>query len=65
MCEIVEGASRSEEAMVVDAKQPVEIQNVVHRLKGTDTSIVKKVNFVTNCAAQMSMKYFREYPEPV
>lgn len=35
------GESRAEEAMAVDAQQPIEIQNVVHQLKDTDTLIMK------------------------
>lgn len=43
--------SGAEEAIAVDAPQPVEIQNVIHRLKDTDTLIVKKVDFCgVNCA---------------
>lgn len=62
MREIVEGVSRAEEVMTVDAQQPVEIQNVVHQLKDTYTLIVKKVDFVVfiaqgiNCTGQMIKK---------
>lgn len=35
------GVSGAEEDMAVDAQQPVQIQNVVHVLKDTDTMIVK------------------------
>lgn len=58
--EIVEGASGAEETMAVDAWQPVEIQNVIHQLKDTDTLIVKKVDFVEfiaqviNCTVRKS-----------
>lgn len=60
MREIVEGVSRAEEVMTVDAQQPVEIQNVVHQLKDTYTLIVKKVDFVEfiaqviNCTVRKS-----------
>lgn len=46
--------------MAVDAQKPIEIQNVIHQLKDTDTLIVKKVDFVEfiaqviNCTVRKS-----------
>lgn len=62
--EIVEGASGAEETMAVDAWQPVEIQNVIHQLKDTDTLIVDFMMFIVqviNWTARTSKKSKKLY----